>query len=78
MTKYFYEEFESDFAGNTGTFRYGWSGIMLSFGEFLAEDPSVFSARNSSFTSIKQQFHRHETKIFPEENRCSLQGNDMI
>ena len=53
MTKYFYEEFESDFAGNTGTFRYGWSGIILSFGEFLAEDPSVFSARNSSSTSRK-------------------------
>ena len=23
---------------------------------------------------MKQQFHRHETKSFPEENRCSLQG----
>ena len=53
MTKYFYEESESDFAGNTGTFRYGWSGIMLSFGEFLAEDPSVFSARNNSSTRMK-------------------------
>ena len=53
MTKYFYEEFESDFAGNTGTFRYGWSGIMLSFGEFLVDDPSVFSARNNSSTRMK-------------------------
>jgi len=67
MTKYFYEEFESDFAGNTGTFRYGWSGIILSFGEFLAEDPSVFSARNNSFTGTKQKFSLKKTGALSRE-----------